>query len=54
MVGAAGHTEHLSDSDPNYPPGQAIPVETRKAKRILPELIPLLEDPDAVSFLLLF
>lgn len=27
----------------------SLPIETQNAKRILPELIPLLEDPDAVN-----
>jgi hypothetical protein len=47
MIGG-GHAEH-SDNDQAYQQMHNVPAETQNAKRILPELIPLLEDPDAVS-----
>jgi hypothetical protein len=47
MIGA--HSDH-PDTEPTYQQLPNVPAETQNAKRILPELIPLIEDPDAVNF----
>jgi hypothetical protein len=51
MVGRTQHTsiDGNDASDQFVAPIQSyLPTETQNAKRVLPELIPLLRDPDAV------